>query len=75
MSATRLMPDALYWAKSAKHFDGKTTIVQISTVFGEDPDYWTLAVIGTDQHYMPGEFDILGPVEPPQVSSFRPAAE
>lgn len=45
---TRLVPDAFYWAKSVKHGDGRTTIVQVSTVFGEHPDFWTLAVTGSD---------------------------
>lgn len=45
-----LVPDAFYWARSDMHTGGRTTIVQVSTIFGEDPDFWTLALLGSDQH-------------------------
>lgn len=60
MAVTSLVPDALYWAHSPKYFDGKITVVQVSTVFGEDPDYCTLALLGTDQHAMPTDFVFIG---------------
>jgi len=75
MSVARLVPGQLYWARSSKHFDGKITIVQVSQVFGNDPDYWTLAVLGSDQHHMPSEFEIVAPAEPPDRISIRYAAE
>ncbi|MHC2365160.1 hypothetical protein ACVIOG_007363 [Rhizobium leguminosarum] len=50
-------------------------MVQISTIFGRDPDYWTLALLGTDQHAMPSEFEIIGQVEPAERSAPRQAAE
>lgn len=48
ISRISLVPEAYYWARSSKHFDGKLTVVQVSTVFGEEPNYWTLALPGTD---------------------------
>ncbi len=60
---TSLMPGAFYWARSHKHARGRATIVQVSTIFGDGPDYWTLAVIGSDQHYMVDDFEIIAPVE------------
>lgn len=48
---TSLVADAFCWAISDKHTNGQTTIVQVSTVFGEDPDYWTLAVVGLKPPY------------------------
>jgi hypothetical protein len=63
MGETRLRPGGLYWARSANHFDGALTVVQVSDVFGVEPDYWTLALIGTDQHAMPDDFDIIAPLE------------
>ncbi|WP_244956226.1 hypothetical protein [Rhizobium changzhiense] len=50
ISRISLVPEVYYWARSSKHFDGKLTVVQVSTVFGEEPNYWTLALPGTDQH-------------------------
>ncbi|MDK4731503.1 hypothetical protein [Rhizobium sp. CNPSo 3490] len=67
MSAASLMPGCFYWAKSSKFFDGNLTVVQLSTVFGTHPDYWTLALMGTDQHAMPSDFEIIGPLEMPQA--------
>jgi hypothetical protein len=37
MVAARLVPDGFYWAKSSRYFEGRTTVVQVSTIFGKDP--------------------------------------
>ena len=75
MFIASLVPEGYYWARSSKHFDGKLTVVQVSTVFGEDPNYWTLALPGTDQHAMPSDFEIIGPVVLPAEYPMRQAAE
>jgi hypothetical protein len=75
MFTASLIPEAYYWARSAKHFDGKLTVVKVSTVFGEDPNYLTLALLGTDQHAMPCDFEIIGPLALPEENSLRQAAE
>ena len=75
MFVASLVPGNLYWARSLKYFDGKITVVEISTVFGEDPEFWTVAVLGSDQHFMPGDFEIFAPVEPPVAFPMRHAAE
>lgn len=75
MVAVSLVPQGFYWARSSKYFEGRQTIVQVSTVFGMDADYWTLALLGTDQHAMPAEFEIIAPIEFPEPDSLRQAAE
>ncbi|KPH06254.1 hypothetical protein FHX14_000503 [Rhizobium sp. BK619] len=75
MAIAGLVPGKLYWASSWKHFDGKITVVEVSSVFGEDPDYWTVAVIGSDQHYMLGDFEFIAIAEPPHGIPMRYAAE
>jgi hypothetical protein len=75
MGSISLVPNGLYWARSSKYFDGSLTVVQVSNVFGEDRDYWTLALLGTDQHAMPHDFEIIRPAQPPQESPRRLAAE
>ncbi|ASS60288.1 hypothetical protein [Rhizobium leguminosarum] len=75
MVAASLVPNAFYWAKSSKYFDGRPTIVRVSTIFGEDSDYWTLALLGTDQHAMPADFEIIAPAELPEEYPVRQAAE
>jgi len=54
--------------------DGRTTIVQVSTIVGEAPDFWTLAVVGSDQHHMLSDFEIIA-VEPLEGYPLRHAAE
>ncbi|TCR64497.1 hypothetical protein [Rhizobium sp. BK376] len=56
---TNWVPGAFYFARSGKHSNGNTTVVQVSTVFGKDPEYWTVVAIGSDQHYMIGDFDLF----------------
>ncbi|WP_040143259.1 hypothetical protein [Rhizobium etli] len=75
MAVTSLVPDALYWARSSKYFDGKITVVQVSTIFGAKPGYWTLALLGTDQHAMPDDFEFIVPAEHPAKYPLRHAAE
>jgi hypothetical protein len=75
MSLSSLVPYAFYWARSSEHFEGRPTVVQVSTVFGEDPDYWTLALIGTDQHAMIGDFEIIEQVHSLHLSMMKVAAE
>ena len=73
MLVARLVPGSFYWARPMADNE-EITIVQVSTVFGEDRDFWTLAAIGSDQHYMPSDFEIIGPVEGPGWE-LRQAAE
>jgi len=72
---TSVIPGAYYWATSDKFADGETTVVQVSTVFGTEPDYWTLAVLGSDQHFMITDFEIIARVEPVGGYSLQLAAE
>ncbi|MBB2719643.1 UNVERIFIED_ORG: hypothetical protein GGD48_004920 [Rhizobium etli] len=66
MGAASFLPGCFYWAKSPRFFDGKITVVRVSTVFGAESDYWTLALLGTDQHAMPCDFEIIAPAEMPE---------
>lgn len=76
MAVTKLDPAGFYWAKSSEYNDGETTIVQISTIFGEEPEYWTLAVLGSDQHHMIADFEIIAEVARlPEDRFLRQAAE
>ncbi len=74
MRVERLFPDEFYWARLI-HEGGQPTVVQVSTIFGEEPEYWTLTVPGSDQHYMLDDFEIIARVQPPAIRSIRHAAE
>jgi len=75
MSISSLEPGQLYWAKSSKIFDGQISVVEVSSIFGKEPDYWTVAVIGSDQHHMPGDFEFIAIAEPPSQIQIQYAAE
>lgn len=60
ISREKLVPDAYYWARRESGDD--IEIVQISTIFGDGPDYMTVAVMGSDQHHSPGAFEFIAQV-------------
>lgn len=75
MAVARLEPGSFYWATSRSRID-VPTIVQVSTIFGEAPDFWTLVTVGTDQHFMVSDFNIIAPViDPTAQSTLCQAAE
>ncbi|KRB55382.1 hypothetical protein ASE04_05710 [Rhizobium sp. Root708] len=75
MFVKSLVPDAFYWARPANRSGEAATVVQVSTVFGKDPEYWTLAVVGSDQHHMLGDFEIISRAISPEDLVVRHAAE
>jgi len=72
---TKLVPDGFYWARSDKHNDGEVTVVRVSTIFGAEPEYWTLVVLGCEQHHMPCDFKIIERLSPPEENPLKQAAE
>ncbi len=72
---SNVVPNAFYWARSVKHNDGRLTVVEVSTIFGKNRDLWTLAVPGSDQHYMIDDFEIVSWIEQPKISLDLQAAE
>ncbi|MFW8588832.1 hypothetical protein ACOJBM_40460 [Rhizobium beringeri] len=75
MPVERLVPDGFYWARPIKGEGGKSTVVRVSAIFGEEPEFWTLMVPGSDQHHMPGDFEIIAQIERPAEYFMRHAAE
>jgi len=60
-----ILPHEFYWARSDKYDHGRITVVEVSTVFGESQENWTLAVPGSDQHFIIEDFEILNLIERP----------
>jgi len=52
-----LRPGSYYWAQRSGSDD--VEIVQVSNIFGSDREYWTVAVMSSDQHYTVSEFAFL----------------
>ena len=61
MDPSRIEPDRYYWAIE-KMTDAMAEVVYISTVFGKEREYWTVARIDNETHAMIDEFDFLEPV-------------
>ncbi len=66
---------AVYWARRKNGPRGEVVIVQVSTVFGEQPEYWTLLTVGSEDHKMPDEFEIVCEIASPLRRPIRQAAE
>lgn len=60
-----LEPQHIYWATLRDTPDGEPTVVQISTVFGASREYWSVAMLGTDQHFSLNNFRFLAKAEHP----------
>jgi len=61
----KLEPDCFYWATRKSDRYAPVQVVQVSTVFGSEPEYWTVACMGSDQHQMPAEFEFVARIVPP----------
>ncbi|KAA0684816.1 hypothetical protein DTW90_35760 [Neorhizobium sp. P12A] len=76
MAYTGLEPDGIYWARRKASKSEPLTVVQVSTLFGDEHEYWTLVQLGSDQHHMPGDFEIVEKItDPSQPRVLRQAAE
>lgn len=60
---SHVVPHEFYWAWSNDYEGGKVTVVEVCTTFGDTEDCWTLAVLGSDQHYMLHDFTIVRRIE------------
>ena len=59
-----LEPDTLYWARRTG--SQSLEVVMISKIFGDGRDFWSVAVIGSDQHYTLDEFEFVAVAAPPE---------
>jgi hypothetical protein len=66
---TKLEPNCFYWATRRDDKNSKAQIVQVSTVFGAEREYWTVARVGSDEHRMPGDFEFIVRIVPPPPES------
>lgn len=55
-----LQAESYYWAR--RENGDEPEIVQISSIFGEGPDYMTVAVMGSDQHHSLGDFEFMAEI-------------
>lgn len=62
---SRLEPDCFYWAKLRSDRGADVQIVKVSTVFGVEKEYWSIACVGSDGHRMPADFEFVAKIMPP----------
>jgi hypothetical protein len=75
MTAARLEPGSLYWASANNSTSRAPVVVQVSTLFGDGEEYWTLVLPGSEQHHMPSDFTIIEKIVAPVPRAMRQAAE
>ena len=75
ISIDQLEPNRFYWARhkqaqGARHSEpNDIEVVQVSTVFGATSEFWTVAVMGSDEHFDVAAFEFLHKVpSPPQAA-------
>jgi hypothetical protein len=69
----QLKADNFYWARrklvpgapAAEPHD--IEIIQISTTFGAAPEFWTVATMGTDEHFGLEDYDFFHKVPSPPI--------
>lgn len=70
---SELLPDVYYWAqrKSSSLDAAELEVVQISAVFGPTLEYFSVVILGSDQHFSLNDFEFLVEIDPPnrRVSS------
>lgn len=62
-----LQAETYYWMR-AKALGSSLEIGRVTTVFGEDPEYWTVATIGSETHHMLYDFDFIQKIDHPGKS-------
>ena len=62
---TKLEPDCFYWATPKAERGAKAEVVLLSTILGAEPEYWTVACLGSDEHCMPTDSEFIARIGPP----------
>lgn len=73
----QLEPNRFYWARrlapegAAVSEPNDIEVVQISTVFGSAQEFWTVAVMASDEHFDLSAFEFFHKVPSPPISEGR----
>ncbi|MBZ5762065.1 hypothetical protein LAV84_23200 [Rhizobium sp. VS19-DR104.2] len=73
----QLEPNRFYWARRLSVEGGSvaeprdTEVVQVSTVFGATSEFWTVAVVGSDEHFDLAAYEFFHKVPSPHISEGR----
>jgi len=70
----QLEPNRFYWARrlpaegSSIFEPNDIEVVRVSTVFGATPEFWTIAVMGSDEHFDLAAFEFFHKVPSPPIA-------
>lgn len=73
----RLEANRFYWARRKPAHGAPATepvdieIVQVSTIFGAAPEFWTVAIIGSDEYFDLPAYEFFHKVSSPQMAVER----
>ena len=71
----QLQPNRFYWARRLSAEGASIAepndieVVQISTVFGSTAEFWTVAVMGSDEHFDLAAFEFFHKVPSPPIAA------
>lgn len=71
ISIEQLQPNHVYWARRLPvegmpaSYPNEVEVVQVSTVFGAASEFWTVAVMGSEEHFDLASFEFLHKVAAP----------
>jgi hypothetical protein len=71
----QLEPNRFYWARRLPAEGASIAepsdieVVQISTVFGSTAEFWTVAVMGSDEHFDLAAFEFFHKVPTPPIAA------
>ncbi|KWV47944.1 hypothetical protein AS026_12795 [Rhizobium altiplani] len=60
-----LIADEHYWVRAKSADDGTLQVVQVSSVFGPTPEFFSVIVPGSDQHHSPEDFEFIAHILAP----------
>ena len=80
ISIEQLEANGLYWARRKQSAVDRIEeahdieIIQISTVFGAATEFWSVATIGSEEHFSLNDYDFFHKVPAPPVSNEKRAS-
>jgi len=73
MDRPELETEKFYWAR--RRGSSRTEIVMVSSVFGREREFWTVAVMGSESHAMLDNFEFFSAVDCPAGLHYSPSLQ
>ncbi|MET3858440.1 hypothetical protein [Rhizobium sp. OAE497] len=73
MDRPELETEKFYWAR--RRGSSRTEIVMVSSLFGGEREFWTVAVMGSESHAMLDNFEFFSAVDCPAGLHYSPSLQ